>query len=127
MNNKTENKEDLQKANWNVQELLVRLDNDRTFLCELVSVYRQDSQAALQSAKAAMEREDLVTLGRSAHTMKGMMRNLLMDRAGQAASDLETSARKGLLRDAQNHLVELEHAMAELAPEVDALLVEVKA
>jgi Diguanylate cyclase, GGDEF domain len=62
MNNKTENKEDLQKAKWNVQELLERLDKDRTFLCELLSVYRQDSQAGLQSAKAALGEEFLLIL-----------------------------------------------------------------
>lgn len=64
MNNKTENKEDLQKAKWNVQELLERLDKDRTFLCELLSVYRQDSQAGLQSAKAALGEEFLLILNK---------------------------------------------------------------
>jgi len=112
---------------WNLPDLLEQLDHDRVFLAELLTVYRVDSQAGLQDAKNALAAGDFAQLERAAHTLKGMMRNLLMVRGGQAASDLEAAARQGKPEDATALLVLLEHAMEELLPEVDAQLAEVKA
>ena len=74
------------ETNWNLPELLDRLDNDRAFLSELLNVFRQDSQLALQEAQDAVARQALPVLERKAHTLKGMLRNLLMDRAAALAS-----------------------------------------
>jgi two-component system sensor histidine kinase/response regulator len=112
---------------WNLPDLLEQLDQDRVFLAELLTVYRVDSQAGLRDAKNALAVGDLPKLERAAHTLKGMMRNLMMVRSGQAASDLEAAARQGKPEDATALLVLLEHAMQELLPEVDAQLAEVKA
>jgi two-component system, sensor histidine kinase and response regulator len=114
-------------TNWNIPELLERLDNDREFLRELLSVYRQDSQSGLQAAKEALAKQDLHALERAAHTLKGMMRNLLMNNAAEAAGNLELAARNKILEDSTALLPRLEQAMAELLPEVDAQLAEVKA
>ncbi|MGB7731084.1 MAG: Hpt domain-containing protein [Candidatus Acidiferrum sp.] len=111
---------------WDVNELLQRLDNDHTFLRELLAVYRQDSQTSLQSAKNALASQDLAALERTAHSLKGMMKNLLMNRTAQSASDLEVAARQGGAKQAAA-LAQLEKAMEELLPEVDAQLAEVKA
>jgi two-component system, sensor histidine kinase and response regulator len=137
MKNKSENKSankeattDSDHANetmWSVTELLERLDNDRPFLCELLTIYRQDSQAGLQTAKEGLARQDLHALERAAHTLKGMMRNLVMNRAGQIAADLEIAARNGKLAESASALAQLEKAMEELIPEVDAQMAEVKA
>jgi two-component system, sensor histidine kinase and response regulator len=112
---------------WSVSELLQRLDNDRSFLCELLTVYRQDSQAGLQSAEDALRRQDFPTLERAAHTLKGMMRNLVMNHAAQIAADLEIAARNGKSAECSAALAQLQKAMEELLPEVDAQMVEVKA
>jgi two-component system, sensor histidine kinase and response regulator len=106
--------------------LLERLDNDRSFLCELLIVFRQDSQAGLQEAKEALTRADLAQVERKAHALKGMMRNLSMDRAAQAASDLEAAARQGKTEESTALLAQLERAMEELLPEVHAQMAEVR-
>jgi hypothetical protein len=46
-------------ADWDAHELLQRLDNDHTFLCELLAAYRQDSQTSLRAAKNALASQDL--------------------------------------------------------------------
>ena len=112
---------------WDVHELLRRLDNDHTFLRELLAVYRHDSQTSLQGAKNALASQDLAALERTAHGLKGMMKNLLMNRTAQSASDLEVAARQGEAKQAAALLAQLEKAMEELLPEVDAQLAEVKA
>ena len=55
------------------------------------------------------------------------MKNLLMNRAAQSASDLEVAARQGEAKQASGLLAQLEKAMEELLPEVDAQTAEVKA
>jgi HPt (histidine-containing phosphotransfer) domain-containing protein len=86
------------ETNWNLSELLERLDNDRAFL-ELLAVFRQDSHVALEQARDALSKQDLATLERSAHTLKGMLRNLLMEHAAKIASELELAARQGRPQD----------------------------
>lgn len=115
------------QPDWDVNELLQRLDNDHSFLCELLAVYRQDSQSSLQSARNALSRQDLAELERTAHRLKGMMKNLSMNRAAQSAHDLEVAARQGDANHTPALLQQLEKAMEDLLPQVDAHLAEVKA
>ncbi len=113
-------------SHWNSQQLLERLDNDRAFLSELLSVFRQDSQTTLQEAKESLAKRDLAGVERKAHTLKGMMRNLLMHRAAQTASGLEAAARERNAVESTALLAQLEQTLQELMPEVDALMLETK-
>lgn len=114
-------------SEWNINELLQRVDGDREFLRELLSIYREDSQVNLQKAKSALLERDLAGLMRAGHTLKGMLRNLSMNRAGDIAFALETAARRESVQEAEALLEQLEQALAELLPEVEAELAEVKA
>jgi predicted signal transduction protein with EAL and GGDEF domain len=40
-------------AAWDVSELMERLDGDRVFLCQLLQVFREDSQVKPQKSKSA--------------------------------------------------------------------------
>jgi len=113
-------------SHWNSQQLLERLDNDRAFLAELLTVFRQDSQTTLQEAKESLAKADLAAVERKAHTLKGMMRNLLMHRAAQTASDLEAAACDRRAVESTSLLAQLEQTLQELMPEVDALMLETK-
>lgn len=113
------------QPDWNVQELLERLDQDRTFLIELLTIFRQDSDKSMNDARAELANHDLPKLERTAHGLKGMMRNLVMHRAAAAASDLEAAARDRNLQSATTALQQLELAMLQLLPEVQAHLAEV--
>jgi HPt (histidine-containing phosphotransfer) domain-containing protein len=112
---------------WDVKELLARLDGDQEFLCELLRIFREDSAANLEKASACLQKQDMQELARTAHTMKGMLRNLSMHRAGEIAYALEMAgcAEKG--KDAEAFLAQLEQACAELLPEVEARLAGVEA
>ena len=63
---------------------------------------------------------------RAAHTMKGMLRNLSMNRAAETAFALEITSRQGKSIEAEALLSQLEQAVAELLPKVEAQLAEVK-
>jgi len=115
------------RANWDIKELLERVDDDREFLCELLLIFRRDSETNLQKAKAALRDKDLPGLVRAAHTLKGMLRNLSMNRAAEIAYALETSAREENCAQTESCLAQLELALAELLPEVEAQLAEVRA
>ena len=112
---------------WNLTELLGRLDDDRAFFRDLLLVFREDSQINLQKAKTALAEGDLAELARAAHTLKGMLKNLFMNRAAETAADLENASRHGKRNDVELLFKELERALADLLPEVDAQLAEVKA
>ena len=111
---------------WNLHELLERLDNDHSFLSELLTVFRQDSQDDLQDAKTKLAAGDLPGLERTAHTLKGMMRNLLMNRAALTASHLEIAARQEQAEEAAALLLRLEKDLRELLQEVNVQMAEVK-
>jgi len=112
---------------WNIKELLERLEGDQDFFRELLQIFRDDSQANLRKAREALAREDLAELSRAAHTLKGMLRNLSMNAASERAAALETAARLGARVKAEAFLEQLEHSLAGIMPEVEAHLAEVRA
>jgi HPt (histidine-containing phosphotransfer) domain-containing protein len=114
------------ETNWNLPELLERLDHDREFLLELLTIFRQDSQDAIGELQNALSNRDLVTSERKAHTLKGMLRNLLMDSAAQLASELEHAARNGKPQDCTGPLARLETALEQLSAEVDVQMQRAK-
>ena len=112
---------------WNVKELLERLEGDQDFFRELLQIFRDDSQGNLRKAREALAREDLAELSRAGHTLKGMLRNLSMNVAAETAAALETAARLGARSEAQALLDQLEQSVAGIMPEVEAHLAEVGA
>lgn len=115
------------QPDWNVDELLRRLDNDEAFLRELLIVFREDSQAHLQEAKGALASSNLASLEKAAHKLKGMLRNLLMNRAAQLAGNVEVATRQNDSNQLSELLTQLEAALEKLRPQVDAHLQAVKA
>jgi HPt (histidine-containing phosphotransfer) domain-containing protein len=115
------------EAAWDVNELMERLDGDRVFLCELLQVFREDSQVNLEKAKSSLSNGDLPGLMSAAHTLKGMLKNLSMNRAGEIAYGLETASKQGRSDEAAKLFAELENAVAEVVPLVDAQLAEAQA
>jgi len=118
---------ELSGTDWNVQELLDRLEGDQEFFRELLLVFRNDSQASLQKAQRAMAEGNLEELSRAAHTIKGMLKNLSMNASGETAGALEKAACDGVAKESAELLSKLESALAKISPEVEAHLAEVKA
>ena len=115
------------EAEWDVRELLDRLDGDQDFLCELLQVFRADSQTTLLKAREALAQQDLVETSRAAHTLKGMLKNLSMNAAAELAAALETAARNGARGEAEALFERLDRALAGIMPEVETHLTEVRA
>ena len=118
---------ELSAAEWNVRELLERLEGDHDFLRELLQMFRADSQTTLLKAREALAQEDLVGMSRAAHTLKGMLKNLSMSAGAELATALETAARNGARGEAEALFVRLDCSLAGIMPEVETHLAEVRA
>ncbi|MGC0778641.1 MAG: response regulator, partial [Candidatus Acidiferrum sp.] len=118
---------ELSEAEWNVRELLERLEGDQDFLRELLQIFHADSQTTLLKARDALAQEDLAEVSRAAHTLKGMLRNLSMNAAAEIAAALETAARNGARVESAALLERLDRSLAGIMPEVETHLAEVRA
>jgi HPt (histidine-containing phosphotransfer) domain-containing protein len=111
---------------WDLKELLERLEGDQEFLREILLAFRYDYRACLHKAHRAMAESDLPELSRAAHTLKGMLRNLSMKCAAETAAALEKSAQDSAERESAELLLILEGDLAKLLPEVEAQLAGAK-
>ena len=109
-------------VNWNLQELSDRLDGDEELLHELLVLFQTDSHTELLKAKGNFAEEDWGALSRTAHTIRGMLRNLSMDMAAGLAFELEVSAQAALKAESQALLERLDRAVAENLKLVDVRL-----
>jgi HPt (histidine-containing phosphotransfer) domain-containing protein len=114
------------QSQWDLEALMERLDGDQEFLRELLAIFREDVRVNLEKTHAAIGFSDYEQLTRAAHTMKGMLRNLSMDAAGEAASALETAARESRAGESNELLQKLEKELDEILPEVEAQLAGVR-
>jgi HPt (histidine-containing phosphotransfer) domain-containing protein len=111
---------------WDVKELLERLDGDEGFLCELLIMFREDTRLNLEKSRKAMAERDFEMLARAAHTLKGMLRNLSMNAAGETAAALETASRENRRDESTELLEKLEKELEGILPEVEAQLAGVR-
>jgi PAS domain S-box-containing protein len=118
---------ELSEAEWNVRELLERLEGDQDFLRELLQIFRADSATSLMKVREALALKDLAEVSRAAHTLKGMLKNLSMNAAAEVAAALETAARNGARAEAETLLERLDRSLAGIMPEVETHLAEVRA
>ncbi len=118
---------ELSEAEWNLRELLERLEGDQDLLRELLQLFRADSQTSLMKAREALAQENLVEVSRTAHTLKGMLKNLSMNACAELAAALETAARNGARGEAEALFQRLDRSLAGILPEVEMHLAEVRA
>ena len=110
------------EVDWDLAELLERLEGDDELLRELLLIFRRDCESSLHRAQHAMADGNLLELSRAAHTIKGMLRNLSMNSCADAAAELERSAQTADGRASAEFLTTLETALAKILPQVDAQL-----
>lgn len=110
------------EVDWDLSELLDRLDGDHEFLSELLLMFRRDCESSLHRVQQALADGDLLELSRGAHTIKGMLRNLSMNSCAEAAAALERSAQASDQKESAEFLVNLKVALAKVLPKVDAQL-----
>jgi HPt (histidine-containing phosphotransfer) domain-containing protein len=107
---------------FNSADLLKRVENDHELLQELLTIFKQDYPLHLRSLKEAILRGEMKQVQASSHTLRGMLSNLAMARAADAAANLEQMGRNGERAGLKDALVLLEQEVADLLPVVDSYL-----
>jgi CheY-like chemotaxis protein/HPt (histidine-containing phosphotransfer) domain-containing protein len=77
------------------ERLMTVSDGDEEFAQELVQLFIESGDAALRDITIALQRGDLATVGRVAHSFKGSSANIFAQPASTAAAHLEEAARSG--------------------------------
>ena len=115
---------------FSVEEQLHRLDEsvalsrvggDVELLREVIGLFLDDYPQSLDMIRDAVARGDQSSLERHAHSLKGSVSTFGAQEAYEAALALEKQGRTGDLAEAQDGLHRLEHALASLRPELEAL------
>jgi PAS domain S-box-containing protein len=104
--------------------ILQRLEGDEALLRELVELFRGDSGALLEQARAALAGRDAEGVRRAAHTLKSSLGLFEADGALASARRLEEAAGAGDLAAAEEAFAVLQERLGRLRPALQALLPE---
>ena len=107
-----------------MEELLERVDGDRTFLLELVELFRGDYPVLMKTARNAVNSGDTVSLQRAGHTLQGVLGNLAAARAADLAGELEAMASAGNMASAEGKMKELEQEVAQVMATLESFSME---
>ena len=77
-------------------------------LTMLVGLFLESSKEEIEKMKAALDRYDLETIYKSAHTIKGSSGNLYLQDIFEISKFIELNARKGSSIDYKSKIKELE-------------------
>jgi HPt (histidine-containing phosphotransfer) domain-containing protein len=116
----------LSEPAWNHAELVERVDNDQDLLRELLTIFKEDFPRTMRSLESAIAAADVKNASRLSHTLKGMLSSLGARRAAAAASKLEELAAAGENTSLKDAFGDLEREGANLLPELDAYMSEVR-
>ena len=101
-------------------KLMEHVDNDVAFLADTVQMLETDGRALMVELQTAVAAGDAPTIGRTAHTLKGMISNFCSPAVQTLALDVEKA---GKADDGAGAAV----ASAKLEPELEGLIVELVA
>jgi CheY-like chemotaxis protein len=105
--------------------LLDRVEGDQELLAEIIKVFLADAPQLLGEMQNALQQGDMISLERSAHSMKGAAGNMSALATVNAASQLEQSAKKGDAEKSKSNLTALQGAVERLLPVLADLCQEV--
>jgi HPt (histidine-containing phosphotransfer) domain-containing protein len=106
----------------NLNELLVRVDNDHQLLRELIDIFKGDLPGQMSTLRLAVAQNDSKVTERVGHTLKGMFLNLAAAKAAAVAADLEELGRTQVTADVEAGLAILEVEVAAVLAELEAYL-----
>lgn len=81
------------------EQFMTVTDSDPQFAQELAQVFIDAGDAALRDIRAAVASNDLPSVQRVAHSLKGSSANIRAEKASSAASRLEAAARAGAIQE----------------------------
>ncbi len=97
-----------------IMQLLKAFDGDWSFLKEIVEVFLSDYPRLMDDIRRANTEGDCDLLLRSAHSLKGMLRNFQADTAAEAAFEIELKAKAENLDDVQTKIEQLTDRLTEV-------------
>jgi two-component system sensor histidine kinase/response regulator len=106
------------------EELLERIDDDRTFLSELLELFREDYPSQIRTAREAVSRGDAAALQRVGHALKGALGNLAAPIASRIAGEIESMGRTADIALAGTRLTELEEELPRVIETLEDLCLE---
>jgi two-component system sensor histidine kinase BarA len=80
---------------FNERELLERVDGDVAFLAETVQMLQADGRSLMTDVNAAVAAGDAPAVGRTAHTLKGMLSNFCAPAVQTLALEVEKAGKAG--------------------------------
>jgi len=116
------NNRDAGGPDFDLAELLSRVDNDRELLRELLDIFKEDAPQHVETLREAVTSSDTARVASEAHTLKGMLSNLASKHASAAAGELERLAREGKTADFAPSFAAFERQMGQLCAEIEACL-----
>jgi HPt (histidine-containing phosphotransfer) domain-containing protein len=100
---------------------LTRVGGDAELLCEVIGLFLDDYPQSLEKIREALNTGDPSGVEQHAHSLKGSVSIFGAQEAIDAAFSLEKQGRSGDLTAAPTGLERLEHALASLKPELEAI------
>ena len=94
------------------QSLLKAFDHDWSLFKELVDIFTSDTPQMMVSLRQAAEAGDAETLSRTAHSLKGMLRNFKAESAADTALELEKLGKANELQDVKPLIEKLQTQIA---------------
>lgn len=103
----------------NLPELLLRVDNDRDLVIELITIFKKRYPPLLFLLHGSIASQDTNRVETTSHALRGMLSCLSATRAAALAERLEQMGRDGKTREMAGVLTLFENELANLLPELD--------
>jgi CheY-like chemotaxis protein len=108
------------------KDVLIRsFKDDHNLLKELVEIFVDDYPQMLTSLRKSLKTADAETFTRTAHSLKGMLRNFQAEAAADTAFDLEKKGQQGELHGTDQIIDNLADQLDEVAQNLKALVKEI--
>ncbi len=109
------------KSVFDMDALMKRLDIDEKLVGEIMDVYLNDTPIQLSRLKEFFEKEDILSIQRCAHSIKGASANFCVGTINKTAQDIEVAAKQGnleiikpLIDVIENQFMELKDVLTEI-------------
>lgn len=104
------------------QKTLAQVEGDAHLVSEMVSIFLANIPKQIDAMRDAVEKGDLKSLARLAHSVKGSVLNFSAQAAANAALKLETAARQGNLALTRQSWKELQDSIEQVKSELSQWL-----
>jgi two-component system sensor histidine kinase/response regulator len=105
--------------------LIQSFENDSSLFKELVEIFVNDYPQMLSTLRTSLKALDAQTFSRTAHSLKGMLRNFQAQAAADTAFDLEKKGKQGELDGTDEIVEKLADQLGEVAQKLKQLVKEI--